>query len=164
MRAPSWGTVDAGCGWGAMMTVRTLSELQIQSVAYQVGSLLVVAPVCALLTGETAGGTGLLVVALMIATALWAQLHNAVFDRIEWMLCRRLASDRPAGLRLLHAISCEFSDTIVTFPVILILTGLPWQQALLADVTLTLVGVVYSYVFHWGYDRVRPVQHCALTP
>jgi uncharacterized membrane protein len=104
------------------MTVRTLSELQIQSVANQVGSLIVVTPVCALLTGETAGGTWLLV-----------------------------------------AISCEFSDTIVTFPLILILTGLPWQQALLADVTLTLLGVVYSYVFHWGYDRLRPVQPVLLA-
>ncbi len=143
------------------MTVRTMGELQIQSVACQVGSLIVVTPVCALMTGETAGGSWLLVIALMIATTLWAQLHNAAFDRIEWALCRRLASDRPAGLRLVHAISCEASDTIVTFPLILILTGLPWQQALLADVTLTLLGIVYSYVFHWGYDRVRPVQHSA---
>jgi uncharacterized membrane protein len=145
------------------MTVRTLSELQIQSIAHQAGSLLVVTPVCALLTGETAGGTLLLVIALTIATTLWTQVHNAVFDRIEWAVCRRVASDRPARLRLVHAISCEASDTIVTFPLILILTGLPWQQALLADVTLTLVGVVYSYVFHWGYDRVRPVQHAALA-
>jgi uncharacterized membrane protein len=143
------------------MTVRTLSELQIQSAANQIGSLIVVTPVCALLTGETAGDTWVLILALMIATTLWTLLHNAVFDRIEWALCRRLASDRPAGLRLVHAISCEFSDTIVTFPVILILTGLSWQQALLADVTLTLVGIVYSYVFHWGYDRLRPVGHGA---
>lgn len=148
---------------GGKMTVRTMSELQVQSVAYQIGSLIVVTPVCALLTGETACGTWFLVIALMIATMLWAQLHNAVFDRIEWALCRRLASDRPAGLRLVHAISCEFSDTIVTLPVILILTGLPWQQALLADVTLTLVGVAYSFVFHRVYDRVRPVQHCAFA-
>lgn len=146
---------------GGKMTVRTVSELQIQSVANQVGSLIVVTPVCALLTGETAGETWFLVIALMIATTLWAQLHNAVFDRIEWALCRRVASDRPARLRLVHAISCEASDTIVTFPLILILTGLPWQQALLADVTLTLVGVAYSYVFHWGFDRLRPVAQNA---
>jgi uncharacterized membrane protein len=146
---------------GDKMTVRTVSELQIQSIVHQVGSLLVVTPVCALLTGETAGGTTLLVVALTIATTLWTQLHNAIFDRVEWALCGRTASDRPSWLRLVHAVSSEASDTIVTFPLILILTGLPWQQALLADVTLTLVGVAYTFVYHRLYDWARPVAQYA---
>jgi uncharacterized membrane protein len=47
---------------------------------------------------------------------------------------------------------------LVSWPLIVALIDLGWQQALAADLLLTLTYAVYAYLFHFGLNRLRPVQ------
>jgi uncharacterized membrane protein len=142
-------TVSAG--------LRSARERVIQTLAFETGGLLLVAPLYALASGSGAAASFGLVAALAVAVMVWAALFNTVFDLIEHRLCGRVASARPHRLRLLHALLHEASAAAVTWPLIVALTDLSWAQALVADLGLTLAYAGYAYFFHLGYDRLRPV-------
>jgi uncharacterized membrane protein len=140
------------------MVVRTLRERAIQTLAFELGGVLVVTPLWMVATGETAADGVLLVGTLAVAVVIWSPIHNTVFDVAEWRLARRVASDRPPGWRVVHALSHEVTSLAVTLPLILWLTDLGLGAAILADLGLTAVYTAYAYVFHIIYDRVRPVS------
>lgn len=143
------------------MTYRAKKERLFQSAGYELGGLLVAAPVCAALTGSSFHTSLLLVVTLTLATMLWAPLFNTLFDRAEGRLTGRVASNRPARLRLVHAFALEASDTLISVPLLMAFGGLTLTQALIADLSLLLVYMAYTYAYHQLYDWVRPVAQPA---
>ncbi len=140
------------------MTLRTVQERVIQTLAYEAGGLIVATPIYALVFGTGAGESALLLVVVSIAVMIWSPIHNTLFDLVEWRRVRRVASSRPHLHRVLHALSHEATALVVTMPILMILGGLGFVEALLADIGLTIVYTLYAYVFHWVYDRLRPVR------
>jgi uncharacterized membrane protein len=138
--------------------VRSSRERLIQTLWFEGVGLLGVAPLFAWATGSTGAESFVVVAAVSVAVMLWAALYNTVFDRIEYQRTGRVASDRPHRLRTLHAIGLEVSSVVVTTPLIWALTDLGWWGALVADLGLAAAYTVYSYGFHWAYDRLRPVR------
>lgn len=139
------------------MTFRTTRERIVQTLAYEVGGLLLATPAYAFAFGTETRDSALLIAALSVAVLVWAPLHNAAFDRIDWNMTGRLASDRRPRGRLVHALSLEVSVLLLTCPLVILLGGYTLPQALLVNLGLTLFYMVYAYVFHLGYDRLRPV-------
>jgi uncharacterized membrane protein len=138
--------------------LRSGPERAIQTVLYEAGGLLVAVPLYQLLFGKGVDDSALLLIVLAIAVMLWSPLHNAVFDRFEWRLAQRLASDRPHRWRILHALSHEGTTVVVTLPLIMLIGGHSFWEALAIDLGLTGLYVAYAYVFHLAYDRWRPVR------
>jgi uncharacterized membrane protein len=103
-------------------------------------------------------GSAVLLAALALAVMLWSPVHNTLFDMAEWRLARRVASDRPHRLRLLHALSHETTSLVVTVPILMSLGGLTLAEAVLADLGLTAIYAAYAYGFHLLYDHLRPVR------
>ncbi len=139
------------------MTLRTPRERIIQTLAYEVVGLFVVAPVYAVVAGVGATESLWLLAALSVAVLVWAPLHNAAYDRIGWRINTRLASDRPMAGRVLHALSLEMSVLLVTCPLVIWIGGYTLTRALLVNLGLTLFYMVYAGLFHLFYDRLRPV-------
>jgi uncharacterized membrane protein len=117
-----------------------------------------VTPVYALIFGSTAGEGFTLLLALSVAVMVWSPCFNTLFDWTDLRFSGRVASDRPHGLRLVHAVLHEASSVIVTLPLILWIGGLTISMALMLDLGLTLFYSAYAYVFHVIYDRLRPVR------
>lgn len=140
------------------MPLRSARERFYQTISFELGGLLLAAPLCALVFGKSAQASLALVLAISVAAMAWSPLHNTVFDWLDLRLTGRTASERPHGLRLVHAASNEVTSTFVTVPVIMWIAGLAFWQALALDVTLTLFYGAYAYVFHLGYDRMRPMS------
>lgn len=140
------------------MTLRSPRERVIQTLAYEVGGLCLSVPLIALFGGGTTGEAFKLMLALSVAVMIWSPIHNTVFDWLDFRLSGRLASDRPHRWRLVHAASHEATTVLVTLPILMVLGGLSFWAALLADLGLTLLYAAYAYVFHLVYDRLRPVQ------
>ncbi|MFN5998019.1 MAG: PACE efflux transporter [Paracoccaceae bacterium] len=140
------------------MTLRSPRERVIQTLAYEVGGLCLSVPLIALFGGGTTGEAFKLMLALSVAVMIWSPIHNTVFDWLDFRLSGRLASDRPQRLRLVHAASHEATTVLVTLPILMVLGGLSFWAALLADLGLTLLYAAYAYVFHLVYDRLRPVR------
>lgn len=145
------------------MAVRSTRERVVQTLWFEGIGLGVVAPLYGWTAGARVGESFQLVAALSLVVTAWAALFNSVFDAIEWRLTARIASARPARLRMMHAVSFELSAVLVTVPVIYALGDMTWLQALQTDVALTLAYMAYGYAFHCLYDRWRPVLPDART-
>jgi uncharacterized membrane protein len=146
------------------MTIRSPRERTIQAICYELGGLLLAGPLYAVYAGQGAAAGFGVILTLAVACMLWSPLHNTVFDLIDWRLSGRLASDRPHRWRLVHALTHEATSAAVTVPILVVLGGHGWAEALLVDLTLTAAYAGYAYVFHLIYDRWRPVVPAAAPP
>lgn len=140
------------------MSLRSFKERIVQTLAFEAGGLVLVTPVYALVFSTSVGGSALLMIAISVAVMIWSPVHNTVFDLVDLRLTGRMASDRPHGLRLAHALSHEASSLVLTLPVLMVLGEHSLSQALLLDLGLTAFYAVYAYGFNILYDRLRPVR------
>jgi uncharacterized membrane protein len=138
--------------------IRNLRERVIQTFWFELLGLALVAPLFAYFSGVTAGDSFVLLLLLAIVVTLWSGVYNSAFDLAELRLAGRVASDRSHGWRVLHTIGLETSAVVMTWPLVVAVTKLGWQEALFADIGLTLAYVTYGYVFHLAFDRLRPVH------
>jgi uncharacterized membrane protein len=140
------------------MGIRNFRERVYQAVSCELGGILVAAPLYALVAGAGAQDSLLLIIAVSVVATVWVLIHNAIFDVVEWRLAHRSASDRPQAWRIVHAFSLEATLMILTVPVVMVMGGHGFIEAVLLDIGLTLVYLIYAYVFHMAYDWVRPVR------
>ena len=143
--------------------LRSARERLIQTLAFEAGGLLLVAPLYALATGSGAGESLGLIATLALVVMAWSALYNTAFDVAERRLTGRVASDRSPRWRLVHAVGHEATALVVTWPVIVAMTDLSWGAALAADMALTIVYAAYAYGFHRLYDRLRPVAAAGVS-
>ena len=140
------------------MALRTARERFYQTLAYEAGGLIAAAPLYGLFFGREAGESFALIMTLSLVVMLWVPLHNTIFDWAEFTRTGRVASDRPQGLRIVHALCLEITAASVTLPIVMAMGGHTFWQALTIDIALTLFYAAYAYVFHIVYDRLRPVS------
>jgi uncharacterized membrane protein len=140
------------------VAVRSARERALQTLWFEAIGIAVVAPAYALAAGSSMQSSVVLLVALSLAVMAWSACFNTAFDRLEWRCTGRRASDRPHPWRIAHALLHEASAVLVTWPLIVALTDLGWLDALVADLALTLTYAAYAYLFHLGFDRLRPVR------
>lgn len=141
----------------APAALRSRRERLVQTLWFEGVGLLVVSPLLSLAAGTDAAESIGVLAGLSLAMMLWAAVYNTAFDRIEWRLARRVASDRPHRWRVLHAIGFELSAAGVTCPLLVAWTPLGWLQALAVDIGLGLAYAAYGYLFAIVFDRLRPV-------
>lgn len=146
------------------MTLRTSRERFVQTLAYEAGGLLLATPAYAFIFGSGKTDAFVLLVALSAAVLVWAPVHNSVYDRIDWTLTGRLASDRRTRGRLVHAVSLEASVLLLTCPLVIWLGSYTLTEALVVNAGLTLFYVGYAYLFHLVFDRLRPVAGPLVRP
>lgn len=141
----------------AAPALRSLPDRLRQIVLFEVGGLLLITPPFAWASGVPASESlGLLAVLAAIA-ALWNGAYNTAFDWIEGRRTGRTADRRPFAVRCLHACGFEGGLLLLTLPVIVWWTALPWIDALIADIGLALAYTAYALVFNLGYDRLFPI-------
>ena len=143
--------------------LRSARERVVQTLWFEGIGLLLVAPLYAVVAGAGLRDSFAMVAVVSVVVMLWSAVFNTVFDAVEWRWTGRVASDRPHRLRSLHALLHELTAMVVSCPVIYAMTPLGWREALLADLGLTLAYTGYAYVFHLGYDRLRPVRQGGVT-
>ncbi len=139
------------------MTLRIPRERLFQTVAFETGGLIMIAPLYALFMGQGSGETLVLFATLSAAVMVWSPLYNTLFDWADLRLSGRLASERPHRWRIVHALLHEVTTVVVTLPLLIWLGGHSWQAALALDLALTLFYAAYAYLFHLAYDHLRPV-------
>ncbi len=141
------------------MALRNLQERIRQTLCYEIGGILLITPIYISIFGSSGGDGFIVMAALSIATLIWFPLHNTVFDWLDLRLTGRLASDRPKGLRVLHALSHEVTVCLITTPLLIWLGGHGLLEAILVDLALSFGYAAYAFGFHIVYDHFRPVVH-----
>ena len=140
------------------VALRDTHERLIQTLWFEGIGIVLVSPLYGLVVGASIQESALLLLAVSLVMMAWAACFNTAFDWLEARKARRCASARPPRWRIVHAFLFETTSTIVTCPLIVALTDLSWTEALAADLLLSLTYVLYGYVFHLGFDRLRPVH------
>jgi uncharacterized membrane protein len=138
--------------------VRSRRERFVQTACFEVVGIALVAPIYAAAFGSALDQGVALIALLSIVVLVWSPIHNTAFDLVEWSWTRRMASDRPHWLRLVHAVSHEVTAVSLTCPILLWGAGHSLAEALALNVGLTIAYAIYAYFFHLAYDIVRPVR------
>jgi uncharacterized membrane protein len=148
---------DAASSARSTVPVRGWRERALQTAGYELGGLLVVTPLWKLATSQSALESIALLAALSVTVMCWMALYNTAFDLIEARITGAVASARPHGRRILHAMGLEVTSMAATCPLVILMTGYDLLEALIAEVGLTIAYAIYGYFFHLGFDRLRPV-------
>lgn len=123
----------------------------VHAVLYELIAILLVTVVVRLASSASAHeAVGLALLTSLIAMA-WNVAFNGLFEAWER---RQTQRERTWRRRVLHAIGFEGGLTVLTVPVIAWWLQLGWLQALVADLGLVALFLVYTFVFNWVFDRV----------
>lgn len=129
-----------------------LAERILHAVIFEIGAIGVATAAVwfagAGIAMEAAVGTGL-------AMSLTAMIWNLVFN---YFVDRRFSGKREArGLmfRIGHTLAFEAGLLLFTIPLVAYLLDLSLWHALLADIGLSLLIMVYALGFNWLYDLAR---------
>jgi uncharacterized membrane protein len=137
--------------------LRSTRERIVQAVIYEAVALALVTPAYSWAMGVTAGNSFATMVLVSMGVMIWSTIYNAVFDRALLRWSGRAAHQRTRIDRAFHALLNEAMITLFAVPIIFVMSGKGWWAALVADIGFTAAYVVYTYLFHLIYDRVRPI-------
>lgn len=99
------------------------------------------------------GGLGVILSAKAMALNL---LYNWLFDLVD-ARAGRVSSERSHLGRLVHALGFEATLMMTSLPLFMWWLKIGLVEALLTDITVASLVVVYTYVFTLVYDRVFPL-------
>jgi uncharacterized membrane protein len=142
--------------------LRSFADRARQVIAFKVGGVTLITPLFAPVSGTTFLDTFGVLSMLAVVVAVWNGILNTVFDWGEALRTGRTADRRPIRLRVVQVLALEGGVLFITVPVLATCTGVPWIQALMADMGLTITYCVYGFLFNIVYDklfRLRQVSH-----
>ena len=90
-------------------------------------------------------------VAFAVMALAWNLLFNSLFERWE---AGRIQRGRSTRRRIAHAMLFEAGFTVLTLPVVIWTLDTGFWHGLAYDLTLTLVFMVYTYLFTWAFDAL----------
>ncbi|KVN76970.1 PACE efflux transporter [Burkholderia ubonensis] len=120
-------------------------------VLFEVLGILIASATLGALSGAGAAKSGMLGVMISTTGVVVNFLYNLAFEAWE---CRRAATTRSVGRRVLHAIG--FQVALVTFLIPLIAWWLDVSllQAFLYDAVLIVFFPIFTFVYNWSFDGV----------
>jgi uncharacterized membrane protein len=133
-------------------------ERLLQAVLYEVIAIAFLTPVYSWAFDMPLDNSVLTMAMTSIGVVAWAAVYNALFDRIMYARTGRLAHDKTVGLRVLHAVLLEITITFIAVPIIMLMSGALIWIALAADIALSGIFAIYTYIFYFIYDRLRPLR------
>jgi uncharacterized membrane protein len=137
--------------------LRSRRDRFLQSASEEAGGMLLVSPIYAAIFGARLDESFVLLAAIAALSLILCPLYNTAFDLIELRYAGRISSKRPHVWRIVHAISYEACVFFFEVPVIVALGDHDVLEALALDIGLGTFYVGYGYLFHLGFDRLRPV-------
>lgn len=131
---------------------KSLPERVAQALAFEALAILICTPLFGWLfdTGWTA--MGVLTLANCLIALAWNVAFNAGFDRTLAALGRA----NTASTRSVHALLFEGGLVLLCVPFAVWWLRISWAEALLLDAGMLAFFLPYTYLFHWGWDRLRP--------
>jgi uncharacterized membrane protein len=136
--------------------MRTGADRLRYTVTFEMTLLVVLVPAGAAFFGRGWADIGALGLILSTKAMLVNLIYNWVFDHVD-ARANRISSDRSTVGRILHASGFEVSLLITSLPIYVWWLNISVLEALMTDLVVTSLVVIYTYEFTLGYDRVFPV-------
>jgi uncharacterized membrane protein len=135
----------------ATAPAKSIRERALHAMLFEVGGIILVAPLLAWLMGHSLAMMGAMTVMISTVAMLWNMVYNALFDRLR----NRLAFRMSLGVRVLHATGFETGLILVVVPLAAWWLSITLWQAFLLDIGLLLMFLPYTMLFNWAYDLAR---------
>lgn len=90
-------------------------------------------------------------VGLSVIAMVWNFAYNWLFDRFF----TQPRIERGFVLRAFHALAFEGGLLIFSLPLIAWVLQINLWQAFILDIGLTVLVVIYTFIFNWAYDHLR---------
>ncbi|MFT5730942.1 MAG: putative membrane protein [Desulforhopalus sp.] len=136
--------------------MRTSRDRIRHTLLFEIGMLLLCAPLAGLVLDKEITQVGILVITLSLIAMGVNYLYNIIFDLILIKL-ERPVHIRSKKLRVLHAFLFELTLLFISLPVIATSLQTTYWHAFVTDIGFALFALVYAYIFNLGYDRFFPV-------
>ena len=100
---------------------------------------------------------GLLMAVLSLKAMLVGFIYNWLFDQMD-VRANRIPTERSFAGRVVHAVGFEFGLVLTSLPIVMWWLGLTILQALMMDIIVTSMVVIYTMMFGWVYDKLFPIS------
>ena len=117
-------------------------------------------PLGAIVFQQSMHDIGLLAAILSLKAMLVSLLFNWVFDQID-ARAGRVSSQRSFLGRILHAVGLEVWLVLTSMPIVIWWLGITIPQAIMMDLAVSTIVMVYTLIYSWVYDRLFPLPHAA---
>lgn len=137
-----------------IMPEMSQAERIFQAILYELLAILVSFGLIRIFPSDQPPPSGkviLVFVGISLIAMIWSYIYNLIFD--HFFTGEKLA--RPLALRIYHIVGFEFGLLLVTLPILMWLLDINFWQALLMDIGLSLMIMLYGMGFYWLYDWVR---------
>lgn len=138
------------------IVIRSTSDRIRFTLMFEALLIAVMAPVLAWVLERNPLDVGLLAIVLSLKAMVLNYFYNYLFDRID-VREGRVPTQRSFKGRIVHALVFELMLTTTSLPIVMWWLGLSFWQALLMDIALMGVVVLYTLVFTRIYDALFPV-------
>ena len=101
--------------------------------------------------------TSLLAAVLSGIALLMNLIYNYCFDRID-VYCGRIPTERTPFRRVVHAVGFESILILTSLPILMWWLDLSLWQALILDLGVMFVIVIYTFLFTLAYDKYFPIR------
>lgn len=123
----------------------------LQAALYETGAVLLVTPIIILIFNHDLMSSFWLSVAMSTIAMLWNYAFNTLFEAWEK---RQTTKGRSWQKRVAHAIGFEGGLAVFFVPLVAYWLSVSWWVALVTDVGLLLLFLLYTVAFTWLFDCV----------
>ena len=145
------------------IVTRTNADRLRYVIFFEIVLIALLVPLGAFLLDKTIVDVGLLSVVLSIKAMMLGYFYNLYFDRID-ARAGRTPTQRSFFGRIIHALGFEFSLVLTSIPLVMWWLELTFLQAVLMDIVVSSIVVVYTFLFTYCYDWLFPVAQYKSQP
>lgn len=129
----------------------SLTERLAHATGYEVGAVVMSAPVMAWVFDKPVETTGALALVISLIAMAWNMLYNAIVDR-------HVAKPRHQwGLRgrLLHGLGFEGGIVALCLPVAMWMLGISLVEAFMLEAGFFVFILPYTVLYNWAFDKAK---------
>ncbi len=139
------------------VVIRNKADRLRYVIVFELILISILAPLGAYVLDKSLVDVGLLSIVLSVKAMLFGYLYNWCFDRID-ARAGRVPTQRSLAGRILHAVGFECGLVMTSLPIVMWWLQMTLFQALVMDIAVTSIVVVYTFIFTYCYDWLFPVS------
>lgn len=129
----------------------SLTERLTHAIGYEIGAVVLSAPVMAWMFDKPMQTTGALALVISLIAMGWNMAYNALVDH----LVSRPRSQWSLANRLLHGLGFEGGIIVLCLPVAMWMLNIGLVTAFMLEAGFFVFILPYTVLYNWGFDKLK---------
>lgn len=140
----------------ANIAIRSKKDRLRYTISFELFLTLLLTVLGAWITKRHVIDLGLLAALLIVKAMVINLIYNLWFDKMD-VRAGRIPTQRKVAGRIVHALGLEISLAATSLPIFMLWLEFSFFQALMTNISVVLIALVYTLFFSWSYDHLFPV-------